>query len=142
MKKRGYIPQDRCVCITFRRIAQKLTDIYDKALAPVGVSVNQYSLLVNVARMEGCGTGELAQQVRQEKSTLVRTLHPLLRDGLIVDESSPESRRRRLFLTPRGEDVLKKAFPLWKKAQKEVITKLGKCHEELADFLERMELEG
>lgn len=140
MKKRSYIPASPCVCINLRRIAQKVTDFYDNALKPAGVSVNQYSLLVNISRMEGCGTGELAQRVRLEKSTLVRTLQPLLRDGFIVDKSSGPSRRRQLYLTPPGESVLKKAFPLWSKAQEEVAVKLGTSHAELAELFKRADV--
>ena len=134
MKTRDYVPATPCVCINLRRIAQKVTDFYDKTLEPAGVSVNQYSLLVNVSRREGCGTGELARRVKLEKSTLVRTLAPLLRDGLIVDESTGKSRRRQLFLTPAGEDVLKKAFPLWNEAQEAMAGKLGKSHQQLLDI--------
>lgn len=140
MKKRDYIPETPCICINLRRIAQKVTDFYDKALKSVGVTINQYSLLVNISRIEGCGTGELAQRVRLEKSTLVRTLQPLLREGLIEDKSLGEIRRRRLYITPRGEEVLKKAFPLWKKAQEEVGIKLGKSHKDLMDIFNQIDL--
>lgn len=140
MKTRDYVPTTPCVCINLRRIAQKVTDFYDKTLEPVGVTVNQYSLLVGISRREGCGTGELARRVKLEKSTLVRTLAPLLRDGLIVDESTGNNRRRRLFLTPAGEDVLKKAFPLWNEAQETVTGKLGKNHQELLDIFEQAAL--
>lgn len=139
MKTRDYIPQKPCVCINLRRIAQKVTDFYDKALAPAGVSVNQYSLLVNISRVEGCGTGELAERVRLEKSTLVRTVQPLLRDGLIEDRAAAKSRRRRLYLTPAGEGVLQQAFPLWEKAQEDIAVKLGKSHAELGAFFTHAE---
>ena len=140
MTTREYIPEAPCLCINLRRVAQKVTDFYDKALKPAGVSVNQYSLLVNISRMEGCGTGELAQQVRLEKSTLVRTLRPLLRAGLIDDRSSGESRRRKLYISPHGEEVLKKAFPLWENAQKDVAAALGENYNSLADIFEQISL--
>lgn len=139
MKAHNYIPQKACVCINFRRIANTITELYDRALKPLGVSVNQYSLLVNTSRMEGCGTGELAQRVKLEKSTLVRTLRPLLRDGLIVDKSSDARRRRRLYLTPTGEEVLKNAFPLWSKAQEEVIAGIGMDYDELVALFLRID---
>ena len=139
MNTRDSLPRKVCVCINFRRIARKVTELYDRALQPVGVSINQYSLLVNISRMEGCGTGELAQRVRLEKSTLVRTLQPLLRDGLIVDRSSGARRRRRLCLTPAGRDVLERAFPLWNKAQEEISAKSGMSYEEMLALFRRME---
>ena len=140
MKKRDYIPKEACLCIHLRRVAQKVTDFYDKSLKPVGVSINQYSLLVNISRMEGCGTGELAQRVRLEKSTLVRTLQPLLRNGLIKDKSADKVRRRQLYLSPQGEEVLQKAFPLWQKAQEDLTSRLGTNYSGLLAIFTQIDL--
>lgn len=140
MKRKTHLHEKPCVCISLRRAAQKVTDLYDMALKPAGVSANQYSLLINISRMEGCGTGELAQQVRLEKSTLVRTLQPLLRDGLITDKSLGENRKRRLYLTPAGKEVLQKACSLWSKTQEEIIAKLGKNYEEIMDIFAKIDL--
>lgn len=140
MKIRDYIPTTPCICINLRRLSQKTTEFYDQALKPLGVSVNQYSLLVSISRLEGCGTGQLARHVKLEKSTLVRTLQPLFRDGLIVDASAEEKRKRRMYLTPAGEDILKKAFPLWEKAQKDIAAELGVDYAELVDFLGKLNL--
>ena len=140
MKHRDYLPETPCVCIHLRRIAQKVTELYDNALKPTGITLNQYSLLVNISRIEGCGTGELAQRVKLEKSTLVRTIQPLLRNGLIIDKASGGKRRRRLYLTPAGEDVLKAAFPLWNKAQEEVAARLQYAHVTLMEIFEEIDL--
>ena len=138
MKKRQ-TSETACICIRLRRVAQKITDFYDETLRPAGISVNQYSLLSNISRMEGCGTGELAQKVKLEKSTLVRTLQPLLRDGLITDKSSEGNRRRQIYLTPHGQDVLKKAIPLWDKAQRDIVSKLGTSHEMLMEIFGKVD---
>ena len=142
MKKRDYIPEKPCICINLRRIAQKITDLYDIALKPAGITVNQYSLLVNISRIEGCGTGELAEHVKLEKSTLVRTIQPLLRNELIIDKASGEKRRRRLYLTPAGEDVLRVAFPLWNKVQEKAVTKLNTKHGELMKLFSEIDFRG
>ena len=141
MKKRDYLPTEPCICINLRRIGLKVTELYDNALESVGLSVTQYSLLVNLCRNEGCSTGELAERVKLEKSTLVRTLRPLLQRDLVVDKSTPGGGRRRcLYLTATGEEILEKAFPLWQKAQQEVTAKLGVQYHELVTFFERVNL--
>jgi Transcriptional regulators len=140
MQHRDYIPETPCVCINLRRIAQKVTELYDNALKPVGITVNQYSLLVNISTIEGCGTGELARKVRLEKSTLVRTLQPLLREGFIIDRASGGRRRRCLYLSPAGEEVLKAAFPLWNRAQEEVAARLRGSHANLMEIFEEIDL--
>ena len=128
-----------CVCIRMRRVAYRVTDFYDQALEPAGISINQYSLLVNISRLERCGTGELARHVRLEKSTLVRTLQPLLKTGLIIDCSPEGNRRRQLALTPLGQDILKQALPLWENAQNALRARLGKSFDELMEFFEILE---
>ena len=140
MKQREYIPETPCVCIHLRRIAQKVTDLYDNALKPAGITVNQYSLLVNISKIEGCGIGELAQRIRLEKSTLVRTLQPLLRDRLIVDRAAKGQRKRRLYLTLVGEETLKAAFPLWSKAQEDVAERLHHKQENLMELFAEIDL--
>lgn len=124
------LPTEPCLCTRTRRTAQKLTDYYDKVLQASGISVNQYALLVNIARLGECGTGELAQK-RAGKSTLVRTLKPLLAAGLIADASAPGSRKRKMRLTPEGERTLQNAIPLWQQAQDELKNRLGDDHERL-----------
>ena len=129
------LPESPCLCIRIRRAAQRVTDFYDARLAPVGVSVNQYSLLANINRMGECGTGELARRVGLEKSTLVRTLMPLCEAGYVADLSPEGSRKRRLCLTALGREVLERAVPLWEKAQEELRAELGAGYAGLVEFL-------
>ena len=131
MKSVSTPPQSPCVCTNLRRIAQRVTGFYDAALEPAGISVTQYSLLANISRMPGCGTGQLAQRVRLERSTLVRTLQPLLHQGFIVDKAPAGSRKRQLYLSPLGEDVLARAMTLWQQAQTDIKTHLGESYETL-----------
>lgn len=140
MESRDYLPDVPCICINLRRLSQKATEFYDQALKSVGISVNQYSLLVSIGRLKGCGTGQLARYVKLEKSTLVRTLQPLFRDGLIVDRSTDEDRKRRIHLTPAAVKILKNAYPLWQKAQEDVATEFGMSYGELTGFLEKLNL--
>lgn len=140
MKVRDYLPSEPCVCINLRRIGLKITDLYDKALKPIGLTATQYSLLINIGHMEGCGTGELAKRVNLERSTLVRTLHPLFQKGLIIDKASGKRRRRNLYLTSDGEDILKKAYPLWLEVKEEALRRLGMSYEDLLKFFEGVNL--
>lgn len=140
MNKYKYIPDSPCFCIRLRRIAQKVTDFYDKIIKPSGVSANQFFLLVNLNFTEGCGIGELAQRVKLEKSTLARTLRPLLLSGLVVDKSSEKSRKRQLHVSSLGKDTLEKALPLWKKAQEEMTIRLEMGHDDFMDIFKQIDL--
>lgn len=116
-----------------------MTDYYDKALEPLGISLNQFSLLVNIRAIEGCGTGELAQRVKLEKSTLARTLQPLIRSGLIVDKSPEKSRRREYYLSASGRKFLKAAVPIWSRVQDDIAAKMGKSLDEILELFDNVD---
>lgn len=117
---------NRCYCIQLRRTTGILSALYDKHLAPVNLTINQYSLLINLQRLEVCSVSELAEKVRLERTTCVRMVKPLMKRGLVCDNSSKGERSRKLALTDEGKDLLKRAIPLWEKAQEELDRKLGK----------------
>lgn len=127
------IKQSGCYCIDMRRAANRLTDFYDKALRPLGITVNQYSLIVNIHRLEPCSVVALAEAVRLEKSTLVRSLKPLLEQGLLQDVSAPRSRSRQIRLTDRGKKALERARPVWQDTQQQIKTVVGE--DEVKQFM-------
>jgi Transcriptional regulators len=115
-----------CHCINLRRANKAVTDFYDRKLEGCGVTVNQFSLLSNIKREGDVSVSGLADVVGLERSTLVRTLRPLLDAGLVEDRAAPGTRNRRLHLTDSGEKTLEIGRPLWKNAQREVEQKLGR----------------
>ena len=114
-----------CYCIRLRRAANTVTDFYDRMLEPFGVSVNQFFLLISLARYAGMGTGRLAGIVGLEKSTLVRSLQPLIKEGWVEDCAPAGSRAHSWRLTAAGKSLLASAMPVWEKAQAKVLTALG-----------------
>lgn len=118
--------KSRCHCINLRRANNAVTKYYDRMLGPCGVTVNQYSLLINLKRMERANIAELAHHVDLDRTTLVRTIRPLLDRGLMEDLSAPGSRDRVLTVSAAGEGVLKSAVPLWERAQRDIETALGR----------------
>ena len=116
----------KCYCIQFRRAANYLTKQYDRRLQPAGLTVNQFSLLSNLDRLETANVSELAEYVGLERSTLVRTLKPLLERGWIRDAAKPGTRDRAIQLTEEGRNTLVKARTYWKEAQAEVEKELGR----------------
>lgn len=114
-----------CYCIGLRRAANAVSEIYDGFLKPVGLSVNQFSLVVNLSRLECGSVSDLANYVGLERTTVVRALKPLMARGLIEDVSMPGRRERALRLTRQGEKLLAEGLPLWETAQAEIERRLG-----------------
>lgn len=112
--------KSQCYCMNLRRAANAVTDYYDAALKDLGVSVSQYSLLVNLERMETASTSELAEWVNLDRSTLVRNLKPLLERELILDFAREGARSHKFAVSEKGKALLEKGKPQWEHAQEAV----------------------
>ncbi len=62
-----------------------------------------------------------------DRTTLGRNLKPLERDGLVTIEAGDDRRTRLLRITPAGEDILIRAYPLWMAAQQQIDEVLGEA---------------
>lgn len=111
-----------------------VSELYDAYLEPSGISVNQLSLLVNLRHLGTASVSDLASYVGLERTTVVRTVKPLLERGLVEDASAIGQRNRALQLTVLGKQTLKQALPLWNEAQGEMERRLGK--EKMAELYE------
>lgn len=116
------LPQDRelCACTTLRGLARRTTAIYDDLLAPVGLKQTQYTVLARLDRLVHCSLGELATACDLDVTSLSRGLRPLITGGWVKSGRGKDDRTKRYELTARGKQVLRKAFPLWEKAQRRV----------------------
>ncbi|UUL82938.1 MarR family winged helix-turn-helix transcriptional regulator [Sphingomonas qomolangmaensis] len=109
-----------------RRAARRLTRIYDDSLAPLDLTIGQFSLLAMLAGREVWAMQPLADALGTDRSSLTAALKPLERRGLVG--SSPDATDRRLrflSLTSQGIALMSDAEPLWRRAQEAAETLLG-----------------
>lgn len=128
-----------CVCGRLRRTSRALTRRYDEALAPIGVTVTQFSVLRTLARLDRPSLVDLAEATAHEKSALWRILQPLVRRGWIAAEVEKGARAQRLSVTPAGREGLETALPLWREAQAKVSETLGDREAALIALLKEIE---
>ena len=120
------MPQDKklrsipCHCINTRRAASAITAYYDQIMKPCKVTVNQFSLLWSLDGLGQSNVSQLAEHVGLERSTVVRNLKPLVKEGFINDSAQRNSRDRQLLVTAKGKELIAQGVPLWKKAQKDI----------------------
>jgi DNA-binding MarR family transcriptional regulator len=122
--------RDRCRCSAtlLRKASRHLSQLYDGALAPAGITSTQFALLVEIARWgETPPTlGELAAAMVMDRSGLGHGLRPLEREGMVaLTEGRPDRRVRHIVLTVKGNTVLRRAKALWKRAEAHVVAVLG-----------------
>jgi DNA-binding MarR family transcriptional regulator len=119
--------------------ARNVTRVYDKAMKQIGLRVTQFSLLAAIQNQAPTSIKGLAENLAMERTTLLRNLKLLEKEGLV--EMGPEGYRRAkaMRLTAAGEAKLKQAFPIWRKAQEEVVRELGlEEWSEAKELLERL----
>jgi DNA-binding MarR family transcriptional regulator len=117
-----------CHCAALRKAARRVTQLYDAALAPTGLTVTQVSTLAVLARPgeQPPTMGQLSEALGMDRSTLGHNLRPLERDRLIkLVADSTDRRSRRVSLTPAGKAKFTEALALWKKAQKQFESAYG-----------------
>ena len=88
-----------CHCWRLKRAAHHLNEFYDKALAPSGVTISQYGMLREINQHGGCSVMDLAGYLDLERSTLTRSLKPLMQKGFVSDCRECHMRNCRLVLT-------------------------------------------
>lgn len=119
------IGYEDCHCFALRRGARHLTRTYDSVLAPSGLSISQFTLLVVLSGNAKINMAELGRIMVMERTTLLRALKPLIDDGLVASEVLKGQRSHGYSLTPRGFEQKSIAEPLWLKAQAEFENSFG-----------------
>jgi DNA-binding MarR family transcriptional regulator len=114
-----------CMGMHVRRASRIVTQVYDAALRPVGLVLNQFTLLVAIHLMESTSITQLAQELFTDQTTLTRNLKLLETRGLVAIAPGEDRRVRLVSLTVQGQAVLAQAMPLWEQAQAEVMQHFG-----------------
>jgi DNA-binding MarR family transcriptional regulator len=109
-----------CLVMRARRLARRLTRIYDEELRGLGIGSAQLNLLVTIGAAGPLRASDIADYLDIEKSTLSRTLGRLQGEGLI------ESQDQQLRLTAAGDRILGRVRPAWQRAQARAARELGK----------------
>ena len=120
----GLSPAD-CTCFRVRGAARRVTQIYDRHLAPTGLSITQFAILGHVAAHGPLPLGRLADMLTTDRTTLSRNVRPLIAAGLLEAASATDRRRRDLVATAAGRTLFKRAVPLWVDAEHAVRAALG-----------------
>lgn len=108
--------RDTCLCLHAQRAARALARHFDDVLRPVGLTNQQFSLLMALNRPEPPPLGPVARLLAMDRTTLTASLKPLERRGLVRIKPSPSDRRTRLLvLTDDGSETLAAAVPIWRK---------------------------
>jgi DNA-binding MarR family transcriptional regulator len=117
--------RDTCLCLHIQRAGRALARRFDEVLRPVGLTNQQFSLLMALNRPEPPPMRPVAKLLAMDRTTLTAALKPLERRGLVRIASSAADRRTRLLaLTKVGEEVLAAAVPIWRETHAAIESQL------------------
>ena len=120
------IVPETCSCSALRQAARHLTRLYDEALAPTGLGLNQYAILAKLDRFGPQNLRDLAARLVMDRSTLGHLLRPLETRGLLELGIGAADRRQRLIaLSPAGAALMPRARQLWATAEQRFESAFG-----------------
>lgn len=129
-KKEPWVPAPiACVSTNLRMAARATSRLYEKALAPLDLTVAQYGILSGIARSGEIATMELSAQLCLERTTLYRALAVLERRALVATRPG-QGREQVLSLTRAGLALRDAALPRWGKVQQMLVEEFGENWEE------------
>jgi len=126
-----------CIANKVRVLNRSVTALYDEALRPHGLKVSQMNVLVAVAASGGARPADIGRALSLEKSTLSRNVDRLVERGWIEVGAGPDGRSQILSVTAAGNEVLRKIYPAWRRAQAAALKLLGRSNYAAVDRASR-----
>lgn len=115
----------RCNCLSLRQATRRVTQLYDRALAPIDLRATQYSLLVRIDQLGPIALNALAEAMVMDRATLGHNVRPLEARGLVRIQTATDRRSREVSLTAAGRSLLTKGQKLWRQAQRTFEDEVG-----------------
>jgi DNA-binding MarR family transcriptional regulator len=121
-----------CTHTSLRRASRQLTQLYDDALSPAGLTSAQALLVAQLDELGGAPGGKgpslqgLARRLTIQISALTHALRPLIRDGVVeLHADEDDGRTKRAVLTPKGMEQTRQMYALWNQTNQRIETLLG-----------------
>jgi DNA-binding MarR family transcriptional regulator len=106
-------------------LSRVISAIYDEALAPLDLKGSQVNVLSTLAHRGPSAQTDLCALLKMDKSTLSRNIERMRKRGWLEAELAGDHRTHTVSLTPKGSQLLRDAYPLWRKAQEEAARRMG-----------------
>jgi DNA-binding MarR family transcriptional regulator len=129
---RGFDPETlkgvaaECPGFQARATARAVTRYYNACFKPLGLTAEQFSLLVGIGAVEGTTLVDLANSAGVDPTTLSRNLQNLEVRRLVHSKGGRGRLGKQIGLTISGRKLIVDALPLWNLAKAELSSRLGK----------------
>lgn len=126
MKQLDMTSVENCTCFNVRRVSRVITQFFDAEVGRHGMRPTQTPILRALQAKNGWRMAELSEWLGMERTTLLRNLRPLQRDGLVRAKGAGRGGHVELEITVKGRAALAQTLPAWRSAQDKVVATLGK----------------
>ena len=116
---------ENCLCFNLRWVSRAISQFFVSELHHHGLLPTQTPILGMLAAKKESNMTELSDWLGMDRTTLVRNLRPLERDGLVKVYGKGRGHKVRLTLTAKGSAALEKFMPSWKVSQRKIVKTLG-----------------
>src|SRR3989442_4537668 len=109
---------ENCVCFNLRWVTRAVTQFYDAEMRRHGIRPTQGTILESLKTKDSWNMAELSDWLGMERTTLVRNLRPLQRDGLVRVSGGGRGRLVEFVITAKGRKQILKISPALKSARR------------------------
>lgn len=117
---------ENCVCFNVRRVSRLITQFFDAEAGRHSLRPTQTPILRALQAKSEWSMAELSEWLGLERTTLLRNLRPLQRDGLVRVKGGGRGSHVKVEISGKGRKVVAKMHPGWRSAQDKVVATLGK----------------
>lgn len=129
---------ERRVGTVLAQVARLMRRAFDERAREIGVTRPQWQVLSVLLRHEGIKQGGLGEILEVEPITAGRMIDRMQDAKLVERKTDPADRRAwRLFLTPRGREIIDRLQPLAMETTEEALK--GISEEDQADLLRTLD---
>src|SRR2546423_11508459 len=115
-----------CACTTLRKAARAVTRFYDAAIERAGITTTQFAVLRAAERAGTVTMSRVADDLVMDRTSLYRTVAPMLRDGWLRSAPSDDDARAKcVVITPLGRSRMACAAREWDVVQARVVAHIG-----------------
>jgi DNA-binding MarR family transcriptional regulator len=116
---------ENCVCFNLCWVTRVVTQFFDAEMRRHGIRPTQGTILQALNAKGNWSMADLSNWLGMDRTTLVRNLRPLQRDGLVETVGGGRGSRVELSISAKGREKIMKSMPAWRSAQSAAVKTLG-----------------
>ena len=117
--------ESECPGFRARVTSRALTRYYNAWFQPLGITAEQFSLLVGIGGSHEPALAELAARAGVDATTLSRSVKSLEQSNLVRSHGGRGRAGKRLVLTDEGRRITEEAMDIWERARIGLAEALG-----------------